>query len=99
MLKFDLGNGYYIRRMDEWNWIVARNTGSKEKIKCYAYDLQTAWYHAIRLSLTKAESKTELRKIVQDLNALELKFDSYTPDHEVLNEKPSVVSSSEEEGL
>jgi len=75
--RFELIGGYYIRNLDEHNWIVAKEYDKKrkdgqinEKIFAYCYDLPLAWYHAVRLNLASAKSHKELKDIVSRLEKL-----------------------------
>lgn len=102
MLKFDLKNGYYIRNLDKNNWVVVKVTITKtgkdigavyEKVEAYCYDLQHAWYHAIRLKVANANSKSDLKKIIDQLNTLELKFEALDARTAMIDAERTQLSS------
>ena len=72
-IKFDLIDGYYIRKLDKYNWILAQSIKSKkwyERIHGYYPDLCFAWKGALNILTLSWESLNELRDIISRLEKL-----------------------------
>lgn len=84
-IRFELTDGYYIRKMNEYNWVVAKemeikegeNIGEKwEKIVSYCATFQDAWDSAVDILPRLAEDKKKIFKLVQDLKSLKFSINS-----------------------
>ena len=76
---FKLTRGYYIRKLDSKNWILAKkvvietgkNKGNEvEKVVGYHSELEGAWNDAIDTLSLQAKDYKDLCSIVKDLKAL-----------------------------
>ena len=80
-IVFKLINGYYIRVLDDRNWVVAHkevitkggNKGKmREEIDGYYRDLERAWDGAVIILPLLVSSKVELKSIVKQLKELKI---------------------------
>lgn len=76
MIKFELPNNYYIKKVDNRNFALCKmgiNKKTKEPteiVEGYAYDLPGAWRLAVRKISLSAESNKELYDLVERLEKL-----------------------------
>jgi hypothetical protein len=84
-MRFDLGEGYYIRALDNLNWIVCKTIKGKEgneyeRIMGYKGDLAQAWNLAldeyVKVASIPLANAEELIEVIQRLERL--KADVFT---------------------
>lgn len=78
MTQFEIVNGYYIRNLDERNWILAKTLESKtgrkkEYIEGYYPRLEYAYNAAIEMFLLQSKDISDLECILLRLENLKLK--------------------------
>lgn len=79
-MKFELINGYYIKKYDALNWVLAKTLvvkkegktkgDTRESIKGYYATLAGAWSSACDILPLEAENLDELRKTISALKGL-----------------------------
>ena len=75
--RFDLIDGYYLRKLDDRNIALAKmiepeKDGKKayERVLLYSSSFEGAWEGAVNKLALMADSNEELKRIVQDLKEL-----------------------------
>jgi len=86
MIKFDLPEGFYIRKLDSRNWILAKVFKQKnkdfEKIYGYHGTLEGAWISFCDKIPLQAEKCSQLAKIISDLKKLKQPFAQFIKNAE-----------------
>lgn len=76
MTHFKLPKSYYIRNLDDKNWIIAKKLQAiktektKEYIHGYYQNLNSAYRSAVNLLALRANDLPELQKIIKKLEEL-----------------------------